>query len=39
MSDELKDCPACGATGLAERIDDHDCEAFEARLAERWVSR
>lgn len=25
---ELAECPVCGAMGLPERIDDHDCEAF-----------
>jgi len=25
---ELKECPVCGAIGLAERIVEHDCEAF-----------
>lgn len=25
---ELEECPVCGALGLPERIDDHDCEAF-----------
>ena len=25
---ELHECPVCGAIGLAERILEHDCEAF-----------
>ena len=25
---ELKECPVCGAIGLAERIVEHDCQAF-----------
>jgi hypothetical protein len=25
---ELRECPVCGAVGLPERIDAHDCEAF-----------
>lgn len=25
---ELDECIVCGATGLAERIEEHDCEAF-----------
>lgn len=29
--DELQQCPNCGAVGLPERIDDHDCEDFIAR--------
>lgn len=33
MSAELSECVVCGAVGLAERINNHDCEAFlnEAR--------
>jgi len=22
---QLRECPVCGAVGLSERIDDHDC--------------
>lgn len=33
---QLEECPVCGAMGLPERIDDHDCEAF---LKERGRSR
>jgi len=25
---ELEECPVCGALGLPERINDHDCDAF-----------
>ena len=25
---ELQECPVCGAVGLPERIDDHDCTSF-----------
>jgi hypothetical protein len=25
---ELQECMVCGAVGLPERIDDHDCQAF-----------
>jgi hypothetical protein len=25
---ELEECPVCGATGLPERIEDHDCQDF-----------
>lgn len=25
---ELEECPVCGAIGLPERLDEHDCEAF-----------
>ena len=24
----LEECPVCGAVGLPERIEDHDCGAF-----------
>ncbi|WP_331232222.1 hypothetical protein [Natronorarus salvus] len=30
----LRECPVCGAIGLAERIADHDCRAFLARHEE-----
>lgn len=26
----LRECPVCGAVGLPERIEDHDCAAFVA---------
>lgn len=26
--DELAECEVCGAVGLAERIEEHDCESF-----------
>lgn len=29
MSESLEVCPRCGARGLAERIDDHDCTLSE----------
>jgi hypothetical protein len=29
---ELKECPVCGAVGLPERIEDHDCEAFRTEV-------
>ncbi|MBP1953580.1 hypothetical protein J2752_000461 [Halarchaeum rubridurum] len=29
--DQLAECPVCGAVGLPERIDEHDCESFLAR--------
>jgi len=25
---KLAECPVCGAIGLPERIDDHDCSTF-----------
>lgn len=25
---ELRECPVCGAVGLPERIEDHDCESY-----------
>lgn len=25
---ELEECPVCGAVGLPERIEEHDCEDF-----------
>jgi len=28
LGPELRECPVCGAVGLPERIDDHDCQAF-----------
>ena len=28
----LAECPVCGAIGLAERIEDHDCPAFLDRI-------
>jgi hypothetical protein len=40
--DALADCPACGATGLAERIhgpDGHGCERFRDRQRRRWSDR
>lgn len=27
----LEECPVCGAVGLPERIDDHDCQSFLER--------
>jgi hypothetical protein len=27
-STELKECPVCGALGLPERIEEHDCREF-----------
>lgn len=30
----LRECPVCGAIGLAERIETHDCRAFRARREE-----
>lgn len=35
MSDDpvgppLEECPVCGAVGLPERIQDHDCAAFRS---------
>ena len=30
----LRECPVCGAIGLAERIENHDCRAFLARREE-----
>jgi hypothetical protein len=27
----LEECPVCGAIGLPERIEDHDCRAFLER--------
>ena len=27
-NEQLAECPVCGAVGLPERIDTHDCEAF-----------
>ena len=30
----LRECPVCGAIGLAERIAEHDCRAFLARREE-----
>jgi ribosomal protein L32 len=26
--DCLRECPHCGATGLPERVDEHDCQQF-----------
>ena len=26
--EELEECPVCGAVGLPERIEDHDCQTF-----------
>ncbi|MDL0118816.1 hypothetical protein PNQ29_03535 [Halobacterium salinarum] len=28
LGPELQECPVCGAVGLPERIEDHDCLAF-----------
>lgn len=28
LGPELEECMVCGAVGLPERIDDHDCQAF-----------
>jgi uncharacterized OB-fold protein len=28
LGPELQECPVCGAVGLPERIDCHDCAAF-----------
>lgn len=28
LGPELKECLACGAIGLPERIEDHDCQSF-----------
>jgi len=28
VGSELAECPVCGAVGLPERIDDHDCSTF-----------
>lgn len=28
---ELAECAVCGAIGLEERIEGHDCEAFQQR--------
>ena len=28
LGPELQQCPNCGAVGLEERIDDHDCERY-----------
>ncbi|MDL0138889.1 hypothetical protein PNP85_05165 [Halobacterium salinarum] len=28
LGPELKECPVCGAVGLPERIDDHNCQSF-----------
>jgi len=25
---QLEECPVCGAVGLPERIEDHDCRVF-----------
>jgi len=33
---ELAECPVCGATGVAERIEDHDCTVYRARQRRRW---
>ncbi len=33
--DGLAQCPVCGATGLEERIENHDCEEFREWRAER----
>lgn len=34
---ELQQCETCGAVGLLERIDNHDCEAFAERQSRRWA--
>lgn len=31
LGPELEECPVCGAVGLPERIEEHDCEAFLER--------
>jgi len=28
---ELAECPVCGAVGLPERIENHDCQSFLER--------
>lgn len=28
LGPELAECPVCGAVGLPERIEDHDCRTF-----------
>lgn len=35
MSDRLHECPVCGAVGLKERIEEHDCADFIGWRAER----
>lgn len=32
---QLAECLVCGAVGLPERIEAHDCEAFRARQRRR----
>jgi hypothetical protein len=34
-SAELRECTECGASGLPERIEDHDCEVFREWRATR----
>ncbi|WP_382193792.1 hypothetical protein [Halorussus sp. GCM10023401] len=32
---ELTECPCCGAVGLPERIEDHDCQEFREWRADQ----
>ena len=38
LGPELVECPVCLATGLPERIAEHDCQAFLARQRQ-WSQR
>lgn len=31
--DELVECRGCGAEGLEERIENHDCRVFQSEVA------
>lgn len=34
---KLEACIVCGAVGLPERIQAHDCESFRTRQQRRWA--